>query len=495
MDIMQLLQIVPQAIPPTGTVSEAPADPAADPALFASLFAGLIARPAEGNPATELPETATVAPEEKGAAGTPDAAVAAETALASLVAFIPPPPLPAEVAAVPTEPVPEAGAAVQAEPLPVAGAEIPVAPEQVTVAREQAPVAMTEKPLPQEPAKADASLPAPRPETVQAQPAVTQPSPENQSKEAVPVATNGEVEVLRVVVDAAPKEEGRKQPELRTTEIIPARQENPVPEKQELRTTGPTAAYPDRIPVIPRGSDHQLRPARAAGEEIVAGETPSEPAEVAGQTANAPEVEVIVREEAGERQFSGNRDSGSRKETAARDHAAPPLVAEGARGFEQTVQTRTQQTAEPSRALHDSVMAQVREGVASREGNGNGEITVRLNPVELGELRINVRVVDQQVKVEVLAANSQVRDILLNNLDSLKENFSRQNLTMSGFDVSTGTGQGFDQFFREGRAAGQGAYRSHFGGGPAADDAVVTAQASDYYYTDRRDNSLVDVRF
>lgn len=489
MDIMQLLQIVPQAIPPTGAVSEAPADPAADPALFASLFAGLIARPAEGNPAAELPETITVAPEEKSAAGTPDAANAAETALASLVAFIPPPPLPVEVAAVPaaavpTEQAPGAVAAVQAEPLPLAGEEIPVAPEQT-------PVAMTVNPLPQEPAKADAPLP----ETAQAQPAVTQPSPENQSKEAAPVAKNGEVEVLRVVLDATAKEESRKQPELRTMESIPARQENPVPEKQEIRTTGPTAAYPDRIPVIPRGNDHQLRPARAAQGEIVEGEAPSEPAEVAGQAVNAPEVEVVVREEAGERQFTGNRDTDSRKGTAARDHAAPHIVAEGARGFEQTVQTRTQQTAEPSRALHDSVMAQVREGVASREGNGNGEITVRLNPVELGELRINVRVVDQQVKVEVLAANSQVRDILLSNLDSLKENFSRQNLTMSGFDVSTGTGQGFDQFFREGRAAGQGAYRSQFGGGTATDDTVVTAQASDYYYTDRRENSLVDVRF
>lgn len=141
-------------------------------------------------------------------------------------------------------------------------------------------------------------------------------------------------------------------------------------------------------------------------------------------------------------------------------------------------------------------MAQVRDAVTTREPNGNGRISIRLNPVELGELTINVRVADQQVKVDVVAANGQVRDILLNNLDNLKENFSRQNLTMTGFDVSTGTGQGFEhQLFREGGQAGQGGTHFSFSRGDDLDgDIQAAVEDTRRYVTDRRENGLVDVR-
>lgn len=494
MQIMQLLQIVPQATPPNGTASEAPADPTADSSLFAALFAGLVAHPVEASAAAPLPDITSAAPREETKTGTTDesgatpavlVANAAQAALVTPLVTLPSLPLTggdSVAAAAPGAAV----AAIAATDTPKTEMPIPLTvPLATTVEGE---------------AKAAAPIPAPGPETASVQPRTPQPAP---PAPATPPAFPGDVEVLRVALDTtAPKKEvAGKQPELPTTEIIPANREASVPAQpvqQDVRTLGPVAAYPDRIPAMARGNDHPLRAAHAAPAEVAEGEAPAAPKEnVSGGGATLRNVEVIVKDEAGERQSEGNHDSGSRKESVAvKEHTVPTPLQEGSRGFESSMPTKATTTSEPSRALHDSVMAQVKEGIAARQGNGNGEITVRLNPVDLGELRINVRVVDQHVKVEVLAANSQVREILLNNLDSLKDNFSRQNLTMSGFDVSTGTGgQGFDQFFRGGREAGQGVYRGQFGGGPAADDAVVTAQASDYYYTDRRDNSLVDVRF
>ncbi|AJE04348.1 flagellar hook-length control protein FliK [Geobacter pickeringii] len=502
MQIMQLLQIVPQATSPNGAASEAPAAPTADSSLFAALFAGLVVRPVEAASAAPLPDVTSAAPHEDAKTGTTDeegATAAAQAVQAAQTALISP------FVTLPSLPLPEGASVASAAPLatPAVAAAPKTADNAVVTPKTELPIPLAVPlAIPAGEAKTAAPIPALGPETASAQPGTAQPaSPAVSAPPAAetPPVLKGDVEVLRVALDttALKKEVVGNQPELQTMESIPANQDVSLPKPQDVRTLGPAAAYPDRIPAIARGTDHPLRAAHAAPAEAAEGEAPAASREgVSGGGATLRNVEVIVKDEAGEQQSAGNHDSGSRKESVAvKDHTISPPVQEGAKGFETSMPTKATTTSEPSRALHDSVMAQVKEGIAARQGNGNGEITVRLNPVDLGELRINVRVVDQHVKVEVLAANSQVRDILLNNLDSLKDNFSRQNLTMSGFDVSTGTGQGFDQFFRGGREAGQGVYRGHSGSGPAPDDAVVTAQNSDYYYTDRRDNSLVDLRF
>ncbi len=144
-------------------------------------------------------------------------------------------------------------------------------------------------------------------------------------------------------------------------------------------------------------------------------------------------------------------------------------------------------------ALHDSVMAQVKEALVTHDSKGNGQVTIRLNPAELGELRINIRLEDQQLKVEVVSENRQVREALMGNLDSLKETLLKQHLNMERFTVATGSGssfQGFQQTHQERHMPGQNAYRS-FAMGAKVEDAADTA--SRYAY-EQRDNALVDLR-
>ncbi|NVN89781.1 MAG: flagellar hook-length control protein FliK [Desulfuromonadales bacterium] len=88
----------------------------------------------------------------------------------------------------------------------------------------------------------------------------------------------------------------------------------------------------------------------------------------------------------------------------------------------------------------EQVVGQVREHVAGRDiKTGAEQIVIRLSPENLGELKLNLRMENQCLKVEIVAENSMVRDTLMKHSDTLKETLARQNITMESFDVSTGS--------------------------------------------------------
>lgn len=87
----------------------------------------------------------------------------------------------------------------------------------------------------------------------------------------------------------------------------------------------------------------------------------------------------------------------------------------------------------------EQVVSQVREHVTGRDiKSGAEQIVIRLSPENLGELKLNLRMENQCLKVEIVAENSVVRDTLIKHSDTLKETLARQNITMETFDVSTG---------------------------------------------------------
>ena len=81
----------------------------------------------------------------------------------------------------------------------------------------------------------------------------------------------------------------------------------------------------------------------------------------------------------------------------------------------------------------------------------DGSITLKLHPEELGELKINMRMEDQHLKVEITTQNQSVKDALMQNLDILKETLSRQNISMERFDVTADMKQSMYQGSRDGR--------------------------------------------
>lgn len=124
---------------------------------------------------------------------------------------------------------------------------------------------------------------------------------------------------------------------------------------------------------------------------------------------------------------------------------------------EKTVRAELRTTAEhvsgeAGTRLREEILSQVRDRLADPAlAAGGGRIRLKLNPGELGELQMHVRMEDRRMSVEITSSNPVVKETLLQNLDQLKDTLSRQNISMERFDVSTGTGhQGAGQSFREG---------------------------------------------
>ena len=142
-------------------------------------------------------------------------------------------------------------------------------------------------------------------------------------------------------------------------------------------------------------------------------------------------------------------------------------------------------------ALHESILAQIKDGVVTHDAKGNGQMSIRLNPGELGELKIQVRMDDNRVRIEVQADNKMVKDLLMSNLDSLKDSLNSKNFSMEGFDVSTGGG-GFNSPLPEqkGSPRQQSPQRSARAGGYSDQGEPTRVN-----YLTGEANNLLDVRF
>ena len=214
---------------------------------------------------------------------------------------------------------------------------------------------------------------------------------------------------------------------------------------------------------------------------------------VAGNPANLLVEVVFADQPAGGRSSEGNENSESGAKKKEKENVAGSGVT-GVRTFDTPASSRfalQPKAEEPRNALHESILAQVRESVVSHDGKGNGMITVRLNPGELGDLQVKVRIENQLVKVEIITDNRTVRDALMANLDSLKETFLKQNLNMERFDVSTGGGNGFGQGFREERGGQQHISTLPFGNEAVPLDFVRENGEDDW---GGKENSLVNLR-
>jgi len=140
----------------------------------------------------------------------------------------------------------------------------------------------------------------------------------------------------------------------------------------------------------------------------------------------------------------------------------------------------------------EQIQHQVREKLESGDyGSNKGNITLKLHPEELGELKINLRMEDHRLKVEIVTENRAVKEALMQNIDTLKETLSRQNITMDRFNVSADIRQGFQHGSRDGSRMMQ----DNRGAGTPFDSAVVVEENAlpKVNYGWESDNSLVSL--
>ncbi|MFA6500121.1 MAG: flagellar hook-length control protein FliK, partial [Desulfurivibrionaceae bacterium] len=86
--------------------------------------------------------------------------------------------------------------------------------------------------------------------------------------------------------------------------------------------------------------------------------------------------------------------------------------------------------------LQQQSFAQLSQGVLQGLRNQEHHLVLKLYPKELGEVKVEMTVRDNQVAVSFAMENSRVKEVLESNLDQFKENMEKQGFTMGECMVS-----------------------------------------------------------
>ena len=77
-------------------------------------------------------------------------------------------------------------------------------------------------------------------------------------------------------------------------------------------------------------------------------------------------------------------------------------------------------------------------GVIVVRDDGNGEIRFQLKPESLGNIRMKLTINENHIVGKIIVENNSVRDVLNNNIDSLKDALKDSGFQTATFDVSVG---------------------------------------------------------
>ncbi len=288
-----------------------------------------------------------------------------------------------------------------------------------------------------------------------------------------------------------------------TEAAAPARTSQARPEPE--RTAGPAPVTGESIRM--RSTAEPAIPARTSGQEVKLEEPEvkvfrSEREIETARKTEDPEIAAFRNpssdtEKGGLFKQSYSEDGATNLQTTAGKEDLLASVSQSGSGtFETALDGRVTEGARSTQKaeLQENILSQVREKLTSLEtASGKGNITLRLNPRELGDMQISFRMEDSGLSVDVIARNPVVRETLLQNLEQLKETLSQRNISMERFDVMTDNGQTPNQSFREGRQTAQPRFREFYpvnAGYPGEEPGTVRK-----VYGDFRDSSLVDMRF
>lgn len=95
-----------------------------------------------------------------------------------------------------------------------------------------------------------------------------------------------------------------------------------------------------------------------------------------------------------------------------------------------------------TRTTEQSVVNQLTEKIHHIASSGDTEIRIQLRPESLGDVKLAIRMEGDIVVARIQVENQQVKQIVENNLQSLKDALAEQNLQAGSFDVNVGQGWG-----------------------------------------------------
>lgn len=115
----------------------------------------------------------------------------------------------------------------------------------------------------------------------------------------------------------------------------------------------------------------------------------------------------------------------------------------------------TKTSTRPQQLNQTEIIQQIVERAKLSTNKDHNEITIKLKPEVLGNIRLNISAEKHHVIIKVVADSAAVKEILENNLHHLKSGFVNQGLEIGSFDVMVGDepqnfykGQNFSGFQR-----------------------------------------------
>ncbi|MFZ5943706.1 MAG: flagellar hook-length control protein FliK [Bacillota bacterium] len=100
----------------------------------------------------------------------------------------------------------------------------------------------------------------------------------------------------------------------------------------------------------------------------------------------------------------------------------------------------------PIKELPDFLQKQIQSRLITNKVDGSQELSIKLKPAELGKLTVQITANNGQVSVKILTENSNVRELVEQNLVQLKHSLSTQGIKCESINVQVGTDSSFNQF-------------------------------------------------
>ncbi|HDQ39879.1 MAG TPA: hypothetical protein ENN39_02460 [Desulfonatronum sp.] len=88
-------------------------------------------------------------------------------------------------------------------------------------------------------------------------------------------------------------------------------------------------------------------------------------------------------------------------------------------------------------APHRTVLQQVHSGLLQNMGQGRQQLTLQLNPPDLGSLTVNLKVVGKEIQAVLRAENQDARQIIAENMPLLRQSLEAQGLRVTRLEVQT----------------------------------------------------------
>jgi flagellar hook-length control protein FliK len=169
---------------------------------------------------------------------------------------------------------------------------------------------------------------------------------------------------------------------------------------------------------------------------------------VTAQTLNLPDQKIIFETGLAQhfvRLLTDQFDSGKNGDASSSEGTAVQTVLPPVSGpFSATDQAKSVGTAAPlSPQLSvtgddaSESMNRILQVIRSNIGRRQSQITVQLDPPELGRLRMDIKLIDNNLNLAITTDNQEARQIILNRMETLRTNLEQNGITLGKVEVLT----------------------------------------------------------